>query len=148
MNDILTPFDDHPPGARDAHGHFEPFLIPRALMPQINEADYPELFAWLEAQSVGVEQDIFHPDELRLHQRMDRHSLRAMPLAIEREPILVSRDLYVIDGNHREERHKEDGRMLSAFVIDRDFAEAVMLVRAFPRAYEIADDSDIPGRVR
>lgn len=131
MPDFLTPFL-HERGERDAHGRFRPFDVPRRDMPQIDEADYPLLFEYLGQNGVGVEPRLFHPDELMIHQQMDRLSVATMPLETARKPVLVSRDHYVLDGDHREEWLLKEGVLVDAFVIGADFGEAVELLCHFP----------------
>ena len=131
MPDFLHPFD-HPKGERDAKGRFEPFDVPRRVMPQIEEADYPALFEYLEQNGVTTEPRLFHPDELSIHQQMERLSVAKMPLEVARKPVLASADLYVLDGNHRLEWHRLEGVMVDAIVLSASFAEAIELLCHFP----------------
>lgn len=133
---------DHAKGARDAKGRFQPFYIPRGIMPQVDEADYPELFTFLHGRGISIDRGLRHPWELHFHQHVDMAHVRAMPPEVEGKPVLISQDGYVVDGNHRTAAHMKDGRLVEVIVIRADFHVAVDAVRAFPKAYTLDQIGD------
>lgn len=131
MADPIAPYD-HPEGARDREGRFEPFYVPRPIMPQIDVADYPALMIFLFERNVLVKHVTCDPRTLRFHQRVSEKLVRRMSPEQEAKPILISSDLYVLDGNHREERHLEDGSECACIRLGLPFGEAIDILLAFP----------------
>jgi hypothetical protein len=131
MADIAT--FDHPEGQRDNEGRFEPFYVPRPLMPQVHHRDYPELLAYLHERMVEVSRVELPCIDLQFHQRVGSIANVHNP----DKPVLISLDRYVLDGNHREEWHREHHEPVSCIMIHLPFGDAIEVLLAFPKTYTI-----------
>lgn len=125
-------------------GEFLPFYIPRAVMPQIDEADFDAFFAFIESKGVSFTSETFSPKELRAHQRVSMDKAKHMDEATLAKPVLVSRDHYVLDGNHRWTAHVLNGTDVPAYQIDLDFEASIELMFAFPKTYSYGDGQNHP----
>lgn len=123
-------------------GQFIPFYVPRPAMPQIDEGNLPELVAL--AFQAG-HNPLFHvasARDLRAHQKVDEHRVRSMPEALLYKPILVSADLYVLDGNHRWHAHIHQGRFDTPVIeIGLPFEEAIDWLLGLPFTYTLKPDT-------
>jgi hypothetical protein len=129
---------DHPGGARDSKGHFEPFYVPRPIMPQVHQHDYPELIGFLFECGVETSWASIDPMKLSFHQRVSEGRVHQVD---ESKPLIVSLDRYVLDGNHREEAHREDGTPCQCLVVHLPFGDAIEALLAFPKTetYAVID---------
>jgi len=125
-------------------GEFLPFYIPRDEMPQIDEKDYVVFFGFLKERNVQMEIKTFHPKELHAHQRVNWSKVHAMDQTVMDKPILVSKDGYVLDGNHRWWAHVLQKTDLKAYQIDLEFEEAIKLLFDFPKTYAYGDGNFHP----
>lgn len=120
-------------------GQFMPFYVPRLEMPQIDEEDYPEFFAFCEGKT-----ELFHrimsPWVLKPHQIVDKFKAEAMPDSVRAKPVLVSRDDYVLDGNHRWMAHALLKEKMPVIQLDLEFEPAIALMFSFPKTYTITRD--------
>lgn len=126
-------------------GELLPFYVPRPIMPQVDEKDYPTLVSWL-LHDKGVDvtvNEACDPAALRAHQRVDRFHAERLPPGVLDKPILVSGDSYVLDGNHRWWAHVHFGiNPIPAIRILRPFEEAIGLLFEFPGTYALADHEE------
>lgn len=129
----------HPKGERDAEGRFEPFYVPRPVMPQVDEADYPALLDFLTGRGIKWERVTIPASDLRFHQRVNG-PVADMPEAIEDKDLLISLDLYVLDGNHREKKHLEDETPAPCIMLHVEFPAAIEALFAFPKTYTPGED--------
>jgi hypothetical protein len=114
-------------------GEFEPFYVPRPVMPQIEEADYAELFRFATAQGIFLTLCTRHPDTLKFHQRVKFAHGFTPDASVEDKPILVSADGYVLDGNHRLAMHKREGKPVNCIQLNLEFEEAIAFLFSFPK---------------
>ena len=92
----------------DARG----FYIPRAEMPQIDEADLPHLVATAFDAGHAPAFQAVAPASLHAHQRVNHALALSMSDEVKLKPALVSADGYVLDGNHRWWAHVHAGDQL------------------------------------
>lgn len=113
-------------------GEFEPFYVPRPVMPQLEASDYPELLAFASERGVTVTFETAHPDTLKPHQRIS--TLRdAFDPAQLSKPVLASADSYILDGNHRLAAHKALGTPVPCYRVWLEFEPAIAFLFAFPK---------------
>ena len=115
-------------------GEVMPFYVPRDEMPQIHQEDYGALLAYLKKLPVGVERKVLPPTMLKPHQRINKirvESLKSNPAILNSE-CWVSKDLYILDGNHRWEGHMELGTNVPVYIMEREFEEAMKVLFDFP----------------
>lgn len=120
--------------------------ILRDAMPQVDAADLADLIVYLTDKcGVGVSLRSLRTDWLKIQQcdtifdpaRLNSPTRVAKLL---KKPILVSLDLYVVDGNHRLLMHKFHGTPeVTCYQIATDFDHACKLVATFPKAYRLGD---------
>jgi hypothetical protein len=114
-------------------GEFEPFYVPRPLMPQIDDADYVELLAFADSKGVTWRFQTFDPRKLHAHQRISMKRVMAMPERVLKIPGLVSLDLFILDGNHRWEGHVMNHTDFPAYQFDLCFDAALKFLLSFPK---------------
>jgi hypothetical protein len=112
-------------------------------MPQVDMADLPGLLRhlWQHHRIGHVERQIA-PSSLLVRQCPNpiRVCTRTELLL---KPLLVSSDLYIVDGNHRWARLMLDGwPHATCIVLSAEFDRAVRAVRTFPQAYSYGDGQD------
>jgi len=117
--------------------------IPRSKMPQVNEADLPQLVHDLVEAGLAPAFAVLDPAKLHHHQRISHIRALAMPEAIRRKPSIVSGDDYVVDGNHRTYAQKFQRELANAIVVPRSFDEVVDFLFTLPYVYEIHHDTPI-----
>lgn len=77
--------------------------VPRTAMPQIEKDDYDELLQYLKSHGVTPRVMKVDPSELRAIQRDFKAAgiIKALEKEKLKKAVLISDDMYVIDGNHR-----------------------------------------------
>lgn len=112
------------------------FYIPRSRMPQVDPKDYPELVYQLYDLCIGVSFEVVPAKMLHAHQEVNHARAQSIPVEVARIPVLVSREGYVLDGNHRwwhcralAVTGKGDG-LLNIVRIDMSFDDAVKFLLA------------------
>lgn len=117
-------------------GEFEPFYVPRQDMPQVDEGDYVPLLCHLARARANVEVLTADPNDLLFHQHVIEARIPARgDCAQLNKPLLISKEGYVLDGNHRAAAHKRYGSRPVVIVIHRDFTDAMKLLFSFPHTY-------------
>lgn len=116
-------------------GEFEPFYVPRQDMPQVDEVDYIPLLVHLAKKRANVEVLTASPDSLLFHQHVYEQYIPALGSPDMDKPLLISKEGYVLDGNHRAAAHKRYGTQPVVIVIHRDFTDALRLLFSFPKTY-------------
>lgn len=115
-------------------------LVPRVEMPQIDESDYPALVAFLRANQCPVSRILIEPQSCRFHQSVadfDPSRIGGMPLS---KPILLARDRFILDGNHRVKASLYLGRpLIHAIELAKDFESSIALLFAFPKVATTAN---------
>lgn len=120
-------------------GEFLPFYVPRERMPQVDAADLPALFAFVERRGVAVSRCTASPRLFHARQRIDMERVVDMDDALLAKPVLTSRDYYILDGNHRWMAHVLSRTKMSVMKIDLAFDDALDLLFAFPKTYSYGD---------
>ncbi len=124
-------------------GQFAPFYVPRPIMPQVDEDQYKSLQTFGAFKGVPIHRISVDARHCHAHQRVDHFHASMMPEEVRAKPILLSSDLYVLDGNHRwyAHVHTEDYQM-AAYMIDKPFEEAIAFLFDFPGTYELATHAE------
>lgn len=126
-------------------GEFLPFYIPRAMMPQIDQADLPDFLSFAEEEGVSVLRGFIPPAHVRPHQRVQKALVSEMPPEALRKPILVSSEEYVLDGHHRLAAAQRLGQpLIPAITLGLLFEDALKLMFRFPRTYSYGDGAFHP----
>lgn len=115
-------------------GEFEPFYVPRMVMPQVHHHDYTALFEWAAFKGIEVSTVERSTDELKFRQHVDVKTLHVSPKNYDK-PILISSDGFVLDGNHRATAHKLKGDPVTCIMFDADFESAMKLLFSFAGTY-------------
>lgn len=127
-------------------GQIESFYIPRPVMPQVDWDDITALCEFAVSRSCEVKDGIADPNEVKFHQHVDMDKIVNMPLDLLEKPILISQDMFVLDGNHRAEKHKLLGTAIPYIMLRKPFEDALALLYAFPGTYEFGDGNEHPMR--
>lgn len=125
-------------------GEFLPFYIPRPVMPQLDEKDYPEFLQFVKNQGVSIDLKEYRPQQLRAHQRVTWDSVVNMAPDVFNKPILASIEPFVLDGNHRWTAHVRKAVPLSGYEIGLEFEDAIKLMFSFPKTYAYGDGKEHP----
>lgn len=112
-------------------------LIDRSKMPQVDLAALPDLMVFLGVKGFTFDAGAIHPTLLRLHQEVDVAKAMAIPEAILKLPILLAKDRFVLDGDHRAYRHFINNTMVPFIQINADFAKSVKALLEFPKTFEL-----------
>lgn len=111
--------------------------VPRNRMPQVRGEDVAEFVDWARGKGVGVDETSVVADDLSPTQREFRQErVDAIPDDKLSDPVVVSRDGYVLDGTHRWVKQWQRNRWAKVPVlkIDLDLRPALDLMRSFPKA--------------
>ncbi len=117
--------------------------INRALMPQIDEANLPQLVSCAFVAGYSPSFDVVSPRTLRAHQRADHKRAASIPDLLLRKPLLVSADGYVLDGNHRRLGNLMHHRPCNIIRIGLPFEQAIAWLFTLPFTYRITDTTPI-----
>lgn len=113
--------------------------IPRKLMPQVDQADYPDLLAFLCGKGCAPVLTLIPLSQLTIRQCMSETRPATNPLLLKK-PLLIAKDLSVLDGNHRLLQRKAAGIPdAECEQLPLDFQAAYDLILSFPKAYRYAD---------
>lgn len=114
--------------------------IKRDEMPQIDWADYPELFAFLNDNGVTVSYKHIPAKSLQPVQCRDEIRPTRNP-AQYHKPLLISLDLDILNGNHRWAGFCLDGAdtLVPCFQLNAGYDESNNLLQAFPKSYRYGD---------
>ena len=112
-------------------------FIDQANMPQIHEHSYADMFVFLGAKGLTFEAGYIDSSLLKLHQEVDVAVAMALPPEKLVKPILISKDNFVLDGDHRGYRHFVDKTQAPFIRINALFYEALGLLLAFPETYKL-----------
>jgi hypothetical protein len=109
--------------------------VPRIAMPQIKTTDYSELFRFMENNNIGHKKIKVRPSELRPVQKefMDSGVVKALHLSVGEKPILISDDMYVIDGNHRWLAAMNSRSPLVAIQFSENIFQCLAVIKRFPK---------------
>lgn len=122
-------------------GELMPFYIPRPIMPQVNEEDYPALRHFAATLGVNVTEKFLDCKALKVHQKVDKFKVNLMkndPLLLKK-PLLVSAEPFVLDGNHRYWGHFAERTPVPVLEFELPFEAAIKFLFRFPRTYYYGD---------
>ena len=112
--------------------------IPRHHMPQIEKKNYPEYFDLLSLRGIKVTRMHLPANKLRVAQEdIDLEKVfkwsRSMPKGAQEKPCIVSRDLYVMDGNHSflAIYNRSKNAKVDCYVVDLEIQELINISRFF-----------------
>lgn len=111
--------------------------IPRDHMPQVDEADLPQLVALAYVAGLSPCFDVVSPNALRAHQRADHKRAATIPPMLLRKPLLVSVDGYVLDGNHRRMGNMMHKQPCNVIRIGLPFDKAIAWLFTLPFTYKL-----------
>lgn len=118
---------------------FKKFLkeryIPREDMPQIKEADLPEFLKFAKKRGVTVKYGRRDPKLLKAKQRIDLEKSASMPEHALKKPILITKDNFILDGNHRSGAHLLRKTKTNTIELGLKFADAIKLMFQFPKVF-------------
>lgn len=112
--------------------------IPRAEMPQVDEADIGGLIAFLSARGVASVMLTVTPTSLVSRQHIVPGKVRSIlraEAALLAKPLLVAFDRVVVDGNHRYAAARIRGVGIPVVLFNRAFADLLGEVFAYPKTY-------------
>ena len=118
--------------------------IPRDDMPQIDMADLPGLLAYLNTKKIILISDVNYPPTWLVPKQCLNQTRPATNPKLATKPLLISRDLYIIDGHHRWMMHMEQYKAdaswrVRCFQLDREFDECCAAIASYPGAYKLGD---------
>jgi hypothetical protein len=114
--------------------------LKRIEMPQVAEKDYPEYFKYMESKGFTRKQTKVSVQSLKPIQSEfgDAGILKSISTLVKlkdsNKPIIVSKDLYVIDGNHRWLAAKNTGlKQIPAIMFNGNHKEVMNATLKFPK---------------
>lgn len=118
-------------------------LVPRSKMPQVDAADLPKLVAAAVMKSLATSFEVVEAKQLRSRQRVNRRMAVQMPDFVLYKPVLVSKDDYVLDGNHRWYASKVRRKPITIIRLGLTFDEALPWLFEQPYTYAITKSTPI-----
>lgn len=110
--------------------------VPRRGMPQVHSRDYPALIRFAREQGVCVVQDCADPRCLKYRQRVVWNPAKYRP-ETNTKPVLVSRDGFILDGNHRVFAARMERKAIIPIVLfSLPFDAAIAMLQRFAGTYE------------
>ena len=114
--------------------------VTRRHMPQVADDKLPDLLDWLAKRGIAAYWTWLPTHVVRHRQCPDlfdpAYFVGKADGVQRNKPILVSRDLCIVDGNHRHEDHNRRGlSRIYSIILDAPFNMAVEAVREFPGSY-------------
>lgn len=113
-------------------------LIDRANMPQVDYKWLPDLLVFLGEKNIRFAAGVIAPTLIKLHQEVDVAKAMAIPDEILRIPVLVSKDYFILDGDHRAYRHWVNKTPVPFIKLEAPFTKAVRTLLSFPKTFELA----------
>jgi hypothetical protein len=115
--------------------------IDRKDMPQIKSGDVKDFLSYLKKNDITTEKKLVDPSKLKATQgQFHKEKIKGLMDAIEagtlkKEPILVSKDNYVIDGHHRWLAFSNLGRDLTVYQVNTNADKLLDLMKAYPKSF-------------
>lgn len=110
-------------------------IIPRCQMPQVDDKYLGELLVHIGTYGVPISAGKVDPKTVKAHQEVDVDRCRMIPIDVLSKPCLLSKEGYIIDGDHRWYRHVMDETMMPIIKFDALFKDAVKIIFEFPHTY-------------
>lgn len=114
--------------------------IPRHQMPQIEKKYYPEYFDLLNLRGVEVTRMNIPADRLRAAQEeIDSEKVlkwsKSMPKGALEKPCIVSKDFYVLDGNHTwlAQLHQNSRSKIDCYQVDLGIHDLINITKLFDK---------------
>jgi len=115
--------------------------IDRKDMPQVKSADVKDFIVYLKKNDISTEKKLVDPSKLKATQgQFHKEKISDLMAAIEdgklkKEPILISKDNYVIDGHHRWLAFSNLGKDLTVYKVNAKADELIDLMKAYPKSF-------------
>jgi SPP1 gp7 family putative phage head morphogenesis protein len=114
----------------------------RSTMPQVRKADWEEFLDYARSHTTLTREDAVDPHDLSAVQsEWSQDRVDGIPMEKLQYPILVSRDGYVLDGNHRWIKAGQEGVTIPVLRLGLDKDDALELVRSFPKSEYVANSN-------
>lgn len=122
--------------------------VERIDMPQIRRKDWQDFLKFARVRTTITEEPACDPHSLHaIQSEFDQQRVDEMPMSKLDHPILVSRDGYVLDGNHRWIKAGQEGVTIPVLRLGMDKEFALDLLRSFPQA-EYVQNTEMPQKLR
>ncbi len=115
--------------------------IDRKDMPQVKSDDVKDFLVYLKKNKISTEKKLIDPSDLKATQgHFHKEKIKDLMTAIEdgklkKEPILISKDNYVIDGHHRWLAFSNLGRDLTVYKVNTNAKELIQLMKTYPKSF-------------
>jgi len=118
-------------------------LIERSKMPQIKIKDYGKLEKYLADNKVGYRYTALPTRDLQFVQDVNHDIMNFLKNKTDvlDKPIIVSKDMIILDGNHRAYTNGKMNRKNNVLLLDCDFREGYKLLTKFSEV-EFRDESN------
>lgn len=109
--------------------------IPRSDMPQITKENTPEFYDFLKSHKIYFRKKRVHSTDIgfaqgEFHKDKIEHLVKDMSVVGDRV-IFVSRDMVVLDGNHRILANQVNNDMVNVLVIDLPIVPLIALLKTW-----------------
>jgi hypothetical protein len=115
--------------------------IDRKDMPQVKSDDVKDFLNYLKKNNITTEKKLVDPSSLKATQgHFHKEKIQNLMTTIEdgklnKEPILISKDNYVIDGHHRWLAFNNLGRDLTVYQVNTNAKELIQLMKDYPKSF-------------
>jgi hypothetical protein len=101
----------------------------------IDDRDMPDLLDWIAVQGIRITTETIDPDSIRPHWLSRLKAARDSEIDLRTDPVLVSRDGFILDGYDRWEIHAMFGAPLDVIRLGVDYRDAFRIIRDFRTYY-------------
>lgn len=112
-------------------------IVPRSLMPQIDEKDIGRLLVFFGNAGIEMSAGEILPVLLTGHQNADELKADKMPIEVLGKPVIVAGNWEIIDGHHRVMAHRQRETLTPYIKFKCSISHALNLLAVFPFAYEL-----------
>jgi hypothetical protein len=122
--------------------------IPRFQMPQIKKENYPEFLRLLDLRNISIQRVKIPANQLLAAQNEINHDkvkewMVSMPIEAREKPLLVSSDLYVLDGNHTwlAILNRDENASIDSWILGLEMEDLLKEIKLFDKiTYKTIDE--------
>jgi SPP1 gp7 family putative phage head morphogenesis protein len=117
--------------------------VSRDHMPQVRKADWEEFLTYARERTTVTREDGVDPSSLKaIQHEFSQERVDQIPMEKLQYPILVSREGYVLDGNHRWIKAHQTGTAIPVLRLGLDKDDALAMMRTFPQVEFVGNSFD------
>jgi hypothetical protein len=101
----------------------------------IDDCDMPDLLDWIAVQGIRITTETIDPNSIRPHWLSRLKAVPDSEIDLRTDPVLVSRDGFLLDGLERWELYNLFGAPLDVIRLGVDYRDAFRIIQDFQTYY-------------